>query len=206
MFWNVCGGRLGWNGVLETIREEDPDVLVLAEIRFDVAYVDKELSNYPYHYKLPRAVRMYSRFPIGESKSHHRSWRGAFEQIEVLSPNGPFNLLVADLPSPPYYKRQEPIELLTEMGFDYLDKPAVIVGDMNTPVDSVFLERLRTEYSHAFETAGNGYHATWPMPLPVIAIDQMWINKLVKVSNCKVRWTVRSDHRPLIADLIVSSP
>ena len=91
------------------------------------------------------------------------------------------------------------------MASQYADHPTIIVGDFNTPVDSVFLNPIRQTYRHAFEVAGTGYLATWPIPAPVIAIDHCWVSKHIDVTACRIKWALHSDHRPIVTDLSINS-
>lgn len=36
---------------------------------------------------------------------------------------------------------------------------------------------------------------------PVLSLDRMWINDHVEASTCGHLWTIRSDHRPVLAEL-----
>ncbi|MDG1897377.1 MAG: hypothetical protein P8J37_20975 [Fuerstiella sp.] len=114
-------------------------------------------------------------------------------------------LIVCDLPSRPYHRRSESIQRVTRIAAKSSDQPSVIVGDMNTPVDSVHFQQLRSRYRNAFAAGGHGYHATWPMPLPVIAIDHCWVSRHINVAACRLKWTFSSDHRPIVADLIIGT-
>jgi hypothetical protein len=57
-------------------------------------------------------------------------------------------------------------------------------------------------YQNAFAAGGQGHHATWPMPLRVIAIDHSWISRHIEVAARRIKWTLSSDRRPIVADLI----
>ncbi len=92
------------------------------------------------------------------------------------------------------------VELVERIG----DEPLVLGGDFNTPVDSVYLAPLRLRSRNAFETVGRGYMATWPIPLPLVAIDQAWLSDRVEPGHAWHGWTVVSDHRPVIVEFGVA--
>jgi endonuclease/exonuclease/phosphatase family metal-dependent hydrolase len=80
----------------------------------------------------------------------------------------------------------------------------VLMGDFNTPSDSVHFDSLRQGFQNAFETGGNGNAATWPVPLPVLAIDHIWTNRLVRVHSARHAGSVQSDHKAVFAELSFS--
>lgn len=77
------------------------------------------------------------------------------------------------------------------------------MGDFNTPPDSVHFKPIRQGFRNAFEIRGNGYSATWPIPLPLLTIDQIWTSHGIRVSRCECAWSWYSDHRPLLAELVI---
>ena len=79
------------------------------------------------------------------------------------------------------------------------------MGDFNTPTDSLFLREIHRDFENAFEQAGDGYSATWPLPVPVLTLDQIWVNKGIEVYRCRLGWSLRSDHRPVLTDITIES-
>jgi vancomycin resistance protein VanJ len=206
VFWNVYRGPFGWNSILHSIHEEDADVVVLAEVgtkRLPSDFLERSFPNHPHRLLLPREMAVVSKHPVHESETIHHSARGLYHRV-VLSIGGQdVSLIVCDLPSRPYYQRADSIQRVTRIAAEISGQPSLIVGDMNTPVDSVHFDRIRTMYQNAFAVGGHGYHATWPMPLPVIAIDHCWVSRHIEVAACRIKWTLSSDHRPLVADLVI---
>lgn len=207
MFWNVFRGYFGWDSIVRSINEEDPDLIVLAEVakyRLPEEFWDNKFPDHTEVVFLPREVVVLSKYPVIARTEHHQSWKGSYQRLQLRINDQDLNLLIADVPSPPAYKRDQPIGLIEDMAAQYADGPAMLVGDFNTPVDSVFLNPIRNNYRHAFEVTGNGYLATWPMPAPVIAIDHCWVSKHIEVTACKIKWTIHSDHRPIVTDVTIS--
>ncbi len=204
LFWNVYRAPFGW----DSIHEENADVVVLAEFgesRLPPDFWRNNFPNHPYKRILPREVAVVSKHPIHKGEAAHHSSRGLYHRL-VLSIDGQdVSLMVCDVPSRPYHRRSESIRRVTEMATEFRNQPSLIVGDMNTPVDSVHFDELRHSYRNAFAVAGRGYHATWPMPLPVLAIDHCWVSRHIEVVACRIKWTVSSDHRPIVADMLIST-
>ncbi|MCP4787941.1 MAG: hypothetical protein GY878_30875 [Fuerstiella sp.] len=207
LFWNVYRGPFGWDSILHSIHKENADVIVIAEFGKKGLPPNFWSNNFPDHrYRrlLPREVAVVSKHPIHESETIHHSDRGLYHRLTLSIVEQDVALMVCDLPSRPYHQRSESIRRVSEMAALMKDQPALIVGDMNTPVDSVHFNELRHSYRNAFAVGGQGYHATWPMPLPLIAIDHLWVSRHIDVVACRIKWTVSSDHRPIVADLIIS--
>lgn len=202
MFWNVCEGKLGWSRVFDTIRTQDPDIIALAEAEelkvHDDDFFEQHFPGYQ-RICLPRRLLLLSRLPI-VSRDRLRWVRGAVhESVVIESQQGPVTVVFSDVASEIWKHRKVPIESLVE-ATGKLSGPVIVVGDLNTPVDSLFFDEFRHKYTNAFEGSGSGLHTTWPMPLPVIAIDHMWGNDLIDFANARILWTLASDHRPLIAE------
>lgn len=205
MFWNAGEGVLGWSRIFAVIQQQNPDIIALAEADTlkdqDEAFFD---SNFPGYERihLPRRLLLLSRFPI--ISQHRLRWiRGAvYESVVIESPRGQVTLVFSDVASTLSLHRKEPIKVLVE-ATSKLQGPVIVVGDLNTPVDSLFFDDFRKEFTNAFEASGNGLYTTWPMPLPVIAIDHMWGNDFVRFSDARILWTLASDHRPVIAEFHV---
>lgn len=89
---------------------------------------------------------------------------------------------------------------LTEAVRPHLGRNLIVLGDFNTPRESVFFIPLRAEMTHAFEAAGRGLAETWPLPLPMLNLDQIWTNRGLRVRHCEHGYSFRSDHRAVIAD------
>ena len=206
VFWNVYRGPFGWNSILRSIHEEDADVVVLAEVgtkRLPSGFWRRNFPNHPYRMLLPREMAVVSKHPVHESETIHHDGKGLCHRVVLSIGEQNVSLIVCDLPSRPYYRRADSIKRVTNIAAEISGQPSLIVGDMNTPVDSVHFDRIRTMYQNAFAAGGQGYHATWPMPLPVIAIDHCWVSRHIDVAACRIKWTLSSDHRPLVADLII---
>lgn len=207
MFWNVCEGKCGWGRVLATIQQHNPDVIALAEAdhlkQRDAEFFAKFFPGYQ-RLDYPRRLMLLSRLPI---RGHRRlAWVPGcvVEAAEIETETATFTLVMSDVASNVFSHRKPQIEAVKQ-AVNRLSGPVVIVGDLNTPVGSLFFDSMRSDYVNAFESNGYGLHTTWPMPLPVMAIDHMWGSEGIKFQQTQILWTTASDHRPIVADLVVES-
>ena len=110
-------------------------------------------------------------------------------------------VLQADLNPTPIADRAPAATKLRALLADHAGQPLSLVGDLNTPRESRQFDPLRRTYRHAFEEAGRGFADTWPLPLPVLSLDQVWVGAPFAVAGCTHGFSVLSDHRPVIVDL-----
>ncbi|HSW44811.1 MAG TPA: endonuclease/exonuclease/phosphatase family protein [Phycisphaerae bacterium] len=103
--------------------------------------------------------------------------------------------------SSPLWSRRERFGELDKLLRTLQNRQVVVMGDFNTPPDSTLFNPMRGRFDNAFEAADRGLHVTWPVPLPVLAIDQIWISRPAPLADCHLGWSARSDHRPVIVDL-----
>lgn len=67
------------------------------------------------------------------------------------------------------------------------------------------LAPLRARYRHAFEVSGSGWAGSWPVPLPLLGLDQVWVDPRIVPTHSALRWSA-SDHAALHVDLAVRRP
>jgi endonuclease/exonuclease/phosphatase family metal-dependent hydrolase len=102
-------------------------------------------------------------------------------------------------------------EQLSRLGPPVADDgtPRVLAGDFNATLDH---RELRDVLGHGFydaaDATGDGLHATWPVGRVsrLIALDHVLLPPQVKVRSVSVHDIRRSDHRALIAELLLSPP
>jgi endonuclease/exonuclease/phosphatase (EEP) superfamily protein YafD len=129
---------------------------------------------------------------------------GRYCRVRLSTSAGTMNVVVVDIVNHVLQDRAVPMAKLRDVTAPCDGEPLLVVGDFNTPADSVHFQPLRGELLNAFEAAGAGYAPTWPVPLPVVQIDHVWANRHVVLHNCRQQSTLRSDHRMVIVDFSLS--
>ncbi|MCI0694790.1 endonuclease/exonuclease/phosphatase family protein [candidate division KSB1 bacterium] len=127
--------------------------------------------------------------------------RGRFNLLEVALNGEQFCVLLVDVDGDPLRSRAPAFEPLAKMIRSHSQANLIVMGDFNTPLDSILFESFREYLTHAFESGGNGFAETWPIPLPILAIDHIWVSKKIKVTSCNLNWSRLSDHRSVAASL-----
>lgn len=82
--------------------------------------------------------------------------------------------------------------------------PFIIMGDFNTPPRGLLYRRLSEHYQDAFHAAGWGTGYTFRTDLPVLRIDYIFTSRDIMARQCFVPSVAASDHRPLVADLVIT--
>lgn len=211
-FWNIASGGLSWDGITDRIKSWDAEIIGLAEsnqnLRFDDLWVRRKywLERFPGYniVRFPRGMRLLSKYPA-ELVSEGKLGKGSNFGVAKLDVDGlPLYVVMADLLSHPTLPRAPSFDSLTEILAELPEgAPVIVMGDMNTPARSIHLDTLRKTFRNTFEERGNGFYHSWPMPLPVLSLDQVWINKRIHVGSCELQWTLHSDHRPMVCTLSI---
>jgi hypothetical protein len=79
----------------------------------------------------------------------------------------------------------------------------VLCGDFNTPATAASVAPLRRAYRDVWKVGGTGWGGTMGEDLPLARIDQCWVSSAVEVVQARVHRGQPSDHRMLVADLLI---
>jgi endonuclease/exonuclease/phosphatase (EEP) superfamily protein YafD len=155
---------------------------------------------------------VYSRFPVSAPGAHRNG--GGFLQaygtvqpagagpllIESAHPLAPFNVLAlkdwrSDLENEPRANPADPT-------------PRILMGDFNSTLDHAALRNLVSHgYRDAADADGAGLIGTWGPydddPIPPVTIDHVLVDRRIGVRDVQVHTVHRSDHRAVLASLIV---
>lgn len=204
MQWNAARGAMGWSHVAEVIRRESPDIVGLNEAGVEVDKMRALWQGQLPEYRgviTSHEITLLSKAPVRYVAGGFLpdAKYGRYEHVEVLLEDGPVHVVMIDIKSHPFRSRAIPMTAIRSVLLPLRDEPVLLMGDFNTPTDATVFDKLRRDYTHAFESVGNGYQATWPTPLPVLAIDHIWANRRVDIHTCQIRSTWTSDHRYVVA-------
>ncbi len=230
LFWNVAHGVAGWTNIAAQLRARNPDIIGLVEsvrelprLEHDAAVIWPELQRaaaemqafwseqFPAHHVvvLPCGISLLTKGELAQVEDgslvpNGRVTQGHYLHGQLATPERTLHIIVVDVAYIPGTSRIGPFRDLNQLLATLDGEPVLLIGDFNTPTDSVFLEPLRARFLNAFEWAGQGYVATWPIPLPVLALDQAWFNGGVRVAHCVHGWSWASDHRSVELDIAVA--
>lgn len=197
--WNVAGFRFGAERIATALREADADLVLLSEAagrgprdleaRFAATHRRQSVGSLTL---LARGEIATAEALVADRELQivRVEWRFRGERLLVLGANLISSPLV---PRDPLLRRL--VETLAR------ERPDLLLGDLNAPRRSRALARLPAGYRHAYDLAGHGWSATWPAPLPLLAIDQAIVGPRLAPVDYRLRTTPWSDHRLQIVDI-----
>lgn len=150
---------------------------------------------------LRRNMLLVSRESASQMHDGFLNDRGQYALTETQINGRRVLVMIVDFDAIVAYSRKPAFDRLFQLIDAIGDAPLIVMGDFNTPSDSVHFAALRSKMTNTFEAAGSGYSKTWPMPLPVLDIDHIWVSRHFEVTACALRTTFLSDHRAVFADL-----
>lgn len=207
--WNVQRPNSGLPATARWLRAQDADIIALAEAhRRGFSKLARWQAEFPEYraVEFPGEMTCLVRGEIlaHESRVFAANSYCALLRVEVRG--HPLTLLLVDITPKPLHSRQPAFTNLTALARPHFGENFILLGDFNTPRESALLGPLRVEMTHAFEAAGRGLAETWPMPLPVLALDQIWSSRRLRAVHCAHGRSLRSDHRAVIADFDFATP
>lgn len=200
--WNAAHAPFGFKPILRALQPDRPDLLLVSECsrRPDLDVFAARELHLP-HFFEDQGMALASRYPLEVlgtvALTNGRAWTA-----RIQTPSGPLDLAAIDLISHPTLNRRIPLESFGA----WLDRrtnatPLLVLGDFNTPRDARAFRPLRRHLRHAYELAGRGWPYTWPLPVPVYAIDHAWVSRDITVHRYELEASPLSDHRRQVLDI-----
>lgn len=204
--WNVSWGLFGGEPILKQIAQDQPDLCVLSEAPKTGVFDEMARQLQPDGQTLHALdLALISRFPFEEGEGIPMR-RGRGWWVRIHAPRGDFLLAVIDIQSNAFNDRSVPLsDLEAWLAALPQDLPLVLVGDFNTPRDSVYFAPIRKRLRNAFESAGWGWPYTWPMPFPMYALDHAWISPGIQACSYQLRPALCSDHLRQVVEFSLAS-
>lgn len=202
--WNVDRPNSRLPGDARWLRAQDADIIALAEghDRRKPSTLARWEAEFPDYQGIEVAGEMICL--IRGKVLAHQSRQFAANSFCVLLHTEirgrPVTVLQVDITPRPTQSRRRSLANLVFHARPHFDKNFVLLGDFNTPRESQLLAPLRAEMTNAFEAAGSGLAETWPWPLAVLSLDQIWSSRQLRAIRCEHGRSLRSDHRAVTAD------
>jgi endonuclease/exonuclease/phosphatase (EEP) superfamily protein YafD len=200
--WNVAH-RLS-TGAQQVLRDQHADIYVLSEIP-DVRTVEEFRATLGPEYQAQIFANL---AVIATGTIRTDGWLINCSSTSVQSVTWERNgrtlrLLVVDLPSSIQIHRDP---LLREINaLIERHQPDLVVGDFNAPRRSRALASLPDGYRHAYDTAGSGWGYTWPVPVPMYALDHCLHSSRIVLVHYSLHSSIHSDHRLQIMDFCLGT-
>lgn len=211
VFWNVCRGYFGYDGIAQELRDSGADIIALVESTEEAEFPEFWTVRLPDY----TAVRLGSGMMIlcrGEiigmqpgnvTVDAYPEAVCRYRIVSLMVDDQPLRVLLMDVKSHPLMVREPAFSRLQALAGQLSDQPLIVAADFNTPINSVWVDQLRSQLTNSFEQAGQGYRETWPTLLPVLCLDQVWGNRRVTFQRSRHGWSLRSDHRSITTEFSV---
>jgi vancomycin resistance protein VanJ len=201
--WNVARPVLRLPYVVRQLRAYDADIIAIAEAMPKTnSTMTRWQTEFP-DYKPVFAFGEMLCLVRGELQHQQSGVLGPasfYTALDVTIKGRACTILQVDLIATPWRSRRLPLQQLATLVAARSDRSLIVLGDFNTPRDSVLFAPLRAHVTHAWEQAGIGCAETWPMPVPILSLDHIWLGGLQAV-RCEHSVSCWSDHRPVVVDV-----
>ncbi|MDD7884794.1 endonuclease/exonuclease/phosphatase family protein [Flavivirga sp. 57AJ16] len=187
VFWNASHER----NFQDVFNENDaiPDVVVLVEYHGDILKKTKLKYLDYYFYKHPvKEIGVFSKTPINIKKVMPSKYKSTVINFET---NG-VNFYAVDVSGSMDVPRSWELEFVTEAITQ--TKNTVVLGDFNVPFESMYLDKIKMNFNHAFSEKGNGFRETWFWNIPLLSLDHIWVSKDLETLKAVKIGTFKSDH------------
>jgi hypothetical protein len=183
-----------WNGYrtenFETAFEVNgniPDVLVLTECdEHDYEKIKAKYNEYHFFFN-DHAIGIFSKTPL---KIYSSATKGHVTIVHFSTNN--INFYAVDIyASVKFFRKPMLKNVLSRIKTN--DK-TIILGDFNTPYESIFFKNFKKNYSHAFTKKGNGFRETWFWNIPLLSLDHIWVSPDLEILKTEKISTTESDH------------
>lgn len=196
LYWNLCRPHGVDAHAVELVRKLQPHVAAFVEpgkeAGLHLASYEAQLPGYKAAW-MPRGILWLSRVPSRYRLRGKLDEIGAFARFDVDGRGPTFPVVVVDVHPNLLRSRQRQLQEALEHTRGSPD--ALLVGDFNTPLESIHFEPYRALFTNALDTAGDGFRETWPIGLPLLSLDQAWIGKDWDLLEARKLWHLRgSDH------------
>jgi len=168
-----------------------PDILVLIEC--DAYNYEKIKAKYPnYYFELTEeAIGVFSKTPLkilSETTSKRNTTLLHFTTLDL-------NFYVVDVSAHIKNFRKPMLEnVVSQLK---TKSKTIVLGDFNTPFESLHFKNFKKNYQHAFTEKGFGFRETWFWNIPLLSLDHIWVSRDLKIAYASKISSSESDHSML---------
>lgn len=196
LFWNLGHPLQPFEPLIRMIRELNPDIVACVEpgpnAETDVAGYKAALPSYDCQF-MPRGILWFSKHPSRYRARGKIDNIGAYAVFEAQIHGHTQRVVTADVYADPLLPRTGQLKEI--LGYANADPKVIVMGDFNTPAESVHFDAYRQQQlQDALTVGGKGLRETWLYGLPLLSLDHLWLGKDWHVLEGRKIWTMDSDH------------
>lgn len=205
LFWNLNRPDVPSERLKELVKGFDPDVIGCTEpSRKGRLPVMADWQALLPAYRAGPGINELMWFTRGTpltEKTARLAGLGSFAEVQFSFQNKVLRVGFVDVWADPRLPRTAQLnDAFAHVGND---QDAIVIGDFNTPADSVHFNAWREAgFQDSFKEAGRGWRETWFYGLPVLSIDHVWAGRDWKVIDCQKKWSITSDHAALLVRMV----
>ncbi|NJM48740.1 MAG: hypothetical protein HC860_23370 [Alkalinema sp. RU_4_3] len=223
MTWNVRYDNPADTGMIRTIIQNQPDVVVFQELVNAIGKTLRQSLEIQQRFPYQRFISdsefgILSRYPI-EALPMPSLPNCQFEEIKVTLPQQAISLVNVHLPTPIYQvRRLLSIPLLTGFNshkqaqcydrflpyIDQISRPLIVLGDFNTSDRHWHYQWMHQRLTDSFKEVSWGFGFTYPgraWTVPLVRIDYLFHSAQWRGRSAWTGKGAGSDHQFLVADL-----
>ena len=204
-YWNIAKkNRLPIGNILKHVQRHQPDILAFVEAtRATLSNLDSlkvELPNYNF-IKLKGAMLVASKKKMRFLDFKVKTDAYKVNLLEIKTNTSSFKFIVTDLTAYLHVDKKELLNFVLNYAIE--NDVDGIIGDFNTPFESVHFNDFNTNYN-SFHSYNDGFTTTWPLALPLFEIDHIWLSKKYKPIKLYKAYNDDSDHALLISHFVLN--
>ncbi|MBA6154060.1 endonuclease/exonuclease/phosphatase family protein [Gelidibacter maritimus] len=199
IFWNAADkATIPMEILFKNIKKIQPDILALVETEHateeDVLELSRAFPNYQFRI-LDGFMMIGVKGHIEDINYMNEAYSYDINFVKIQRQNGSMMLAVVDTFQSPIMDKRETLETVLQLITD--KNTDLIVGDFNTPYESVHFRNYEDDYN-SFRDYGQGFSATWPFGIPLLEIDQIYAAKSLTPILLEKFYYKVSDHAMLV--------
>ena len=200
IIWNMGRPPHPFQPLITLVRTEQPDVVALVETGSlgmnEVRAYERMLPGYRMA-ALPAGLSCLVRGQFLGASLTSLGNAGFAACFRVSFGGEPMKVFVPDIEAEPLVPRRHQLERLAALTRG--GSRMIVMGDFNTPMESVWLEGMRGFCVNTMDGPHRGFRETWLYNLPLLSLDQVWLSRDLKPVFTSKRLTMASDHAPVVA-------
>lgn len=203
LYWNLCRPYGLDREAVDLVMQHQPHVVAFVEPGKEAGQLTASYESMLPGYKaawMPRGILWLSRVPSRYRERGKLEGLGAYARFDVDGLGPTFPVVVADVFPGIFHSREQQLQEAFAQSMKRRD--AILVGDFNTPLESQFFDEPRKSFVNALDVMGTGFRETWPVGLPLLSIDHVWIGSDWEVLDAQKIWCLSgSDHAAILVRL-----
>lgn len=178
LFWNAADRKkLPVDVLLKSISSIQPDFIGLVEAENasaeDIQKLSKAFPNYEFQI-LEGHMLVGVKGSIEKITFRCKENSYDINFVEAQLSTGHVSFAITDTFQNPRMDKRKTLNTVLQLALQ--SHTEVIIGDFNTPYESVHFRNFETEYK-SFHDYGQGFSATWPFRIPLLELDQIFVTK-----------------------------